>query len=173
MWKFRGNNRPSFAIEPRSPGQESVWDYPRPPVCRDDSRVVVVRFQTFILARTTRAIRVLETASPPTFYLPRCDVRSELLLPTSGNSYCEWKGQATYWSLKLDDGSIEKNVGWSYEDPTADFQSIRGYLSFYPARLTCLVDGEVVRPQPGGFYGGWVTDEVVGPYKGEAGTHAW
>ena len=171
MWKFTGKKRPDNAIEPCE-GQESVWDYPRPPICAEDSRAVVVRLGELIVARTTDAIRVLETASPPTFYIPKTDINFDLLIKTSGSSFCEWKGAATYWSVDAD-GQFIKDVGWSYETPSTRFASIQGYLSFYPARLECTVAGELVRPQPGGFYGGWVTDEIIGPYKGESGTSGW
>ena len=117
-------------------------------------------------------MRVLETASPPVFYLPPDDVRTELLARERGRSMCEWKGPATYWSLKAD-GREVSHCAWSYERPFPEFTEIRGYLSFYPSKLECYVDGHRVEPQPGGFYGGWVTPEVVGPFKGEPGTGGW
>ena len=171
MWQFTGNQRPSFAIEPKA-GQESVWDYPRPPICVTDSREVIVQHGDLIVAKTVNAVRILETASPPTFYIPRADVNFEYVTQTAGSSFCEWKGAATYWSFDFEGQKI-KNVGWSYESPSQRFASIRGFLSFYPAKLVCTVAGERVRPQPGGFYGGWVTDEIIGPYKGESGTGGW
>ena len=171
MWQFTGRSRPSFAIAPTDV-QESVWDYPRPPICVEDSREVIVSHADLVLARTNRAVRILETASPPTFYIPPADVNLEALNQSSGSSFCEWKGSATYWSL-TSAGNAGLHVGWSYQSPTAAFRTIKDYLSFYPAKLKCTVDGEIVRPQPGGFYGGWVTNEIVGPYKGEAGTSGW
>jgi uncharacterized protein (DUF427 family) len=171
MWHFTGNQRPEFATEPGE-GQESVWDYPRPPICVKDSREVIVRLGELVIAKTTNSVRVLETASPPTFYIPPADIKLELLHKTSGSSFCEWKGAATYWSLNASNQKVN-NVGWSYELPSLRFASIQNYLSFYPAKLECTVDGEFVRPQPGGFYGGWVTDEIIGPYKGESGTGGW
>jgi uncharacterized protein (DUF427 family) len=171
MWKFTGKQRPDFAIEPGE-GQESVWDYPRPPICVEDAREVLVRFGGCVISRTSNAIRVLETASPPTFYIPPADIDFDVLQRTAGNSYCEWKGAATYWSLVVGDTTV-KNVGWSYESPTSRFGEIKSYLSFYPAKVECTVNGEQVRPQPGGFYGGWVTNEIIGPYKGEPGTGGW
>lgn len=171
MWQYTGKRRPDFAIEPGE-GEESVWNYPRPPVFVEDSREVLVKFGESVIAKTTKAIRVLETASPPTFYIPPSDINFEILTQTAGSSYCEWKGAATYWSLTVGDSTL-KNVGWSYETPTSRFASIKSYLSFYPAKLECTVDGQRVRPQPGGFYGGWVTDEIIGPYKGEPGTGGW
>ena len=170
-WEHRGQRRPAVAIEP-GPGQESVWDYPRPPRLVVDRRRVEVRAGEVVLAQSTHAIRVLETASPPTFYLPRADVRTDLLRRAAGHSYCEWKGQAVYFDV-FDGGRMIERAAWSYEDPTPAFAAIAGYLSFYPGRVACTVDGERVRPQPGAFYGGWITDEVVGPYKGEAGTGGW
>lgn len=171
MWKFIGNQRPSFAIEP-GPGQESVWDYPRPPACVEDQRTITVAYQGLEIARTTKAVRVLETASPPTFYLPRADVKMDLLKVTPGSSFCEWKGAATYWSLVLADQTLQ-NVAWSYQAATPAFRSITDHLAFYPTTVDCTVDGQTVRPQSGGFYGGWVTDEILGPYKGESGTSRW
>ncbi len=171
MWKFTGQSRPSFAVEPQS-DQESVWDYPRPPICVEDTREVIVRSGDVVIAQTSNAIRVLETASPPTFYLPPADVDLGKLVPATGSSYCEWKGAATYWSVTNHDEEIPR-AAWSYEQPSERFHVIRQYLSFYPALLNCTVDGESVRPQHGGFYGGWVTNEIVGPYKGEPGTAGW
>ncbi len=171
MWNFTGRERPGFAIEP-GPGQESVWDYPRPPIFVEDNREVSVRLGNLVVAQTSAAIRVLETASPPTFYLPLGDVNVNLLRRGNGSSFCEWKGAATYWSLEHG-GEVIENVGWSYASPTTAFAKIQGHLSFYPALLECYVDGERVRPQIGGFYGGWVTNEIVGPYKGQPGTAGW
>lgn len=170
-WKHRGAKRPPWAIEP-GPGQESVWDYPRPPRLEPDSRRVRVMHDSVLLAETNRAIRVLETASPPTFYIPRSDVAMVLLTEAAGGSHCEWKGAATYWSLR-GDSAFMSHVGWSYEEPYPEFTAIRGYLSFYPAKLDCYVGAVRAAPQPGGFYGGWVTPDVVGPFKGEPGTGGW
>lgn len=177
-WRYFGVERPPFAEEP-GPGQESVWDYPRPPRLAPDARSVEVRRPTGtsdgsdeVLAASTGTVRVLETASPPTFYLPPDDVRVGALTRSAGSSYCEWKGRATYWAITLAGGQTV-DVGWSYEDPTPDFASLRGWFSFYPGRVACFVDGERVRPQAGGFYGGWVTDEIVGPMKGDPGTGSW
>lgn len=171
LWSFRGADRPDWAIEP-GPGQESVWDYPRPPRWEPDSRSVRVAHGATVVAETRRAVRVLETASPPTFYIPPEDVRTDLLVRARGASICEWKGSATYWSLELE-GSKAPNVAWSYETPFPHFEEIRGYLSFYPNKLDCYVDEQLVSGQLGGFYGGWVTPEIVGPFKGQAGTGSW
>lgn len=170
MWDYRGQRRPDFA-EPPGPGQESVWDYPRPPRIVRDHRRVEVRHGEALIATTERALRVLETASSPTFYLPPEDVRWERLVEAAGTSFCEWKGRARYWALAS--APERESVGWDYPSPVPAFESIGGWPSFYPSRLTCTVDGERVRPQPGGFYGGWVTADIAGPFKGEPGTGGW
>jgi uncharacterized protein (DUF427 family) len=170
-WRYRGNERPPFAIVPQA-GQESVWDYPRPPRIAPDAREVVVRAGGIEIARTVHAIRILETASPPTVYIPPGDVRTEYLEQSEGTSLCEWKGPAGYWSVVLPDRRLER-VAWSYPDPFPEYEAIRGYFSFYPAYLECTIDGTRVQPQPGTFYGGWVTPEIVGPFKGEPGSEQW
>lgn len=166
-----GRARPSFAIAPRA-GQESVWDYPRPPRLVADTREVIVRAGDVLVARTVRALRILETASPPTFYLPLDDVTPGVLVPAAGSSYCEWKGRARYWTVRAGERTFER-VGWSYPEPSPGFEAIARAVAFYASTLECLVDGERVRPQPGGFYGGWITSEIVGPFKGEPGTLGW
>ena len=169
QWTNTGRARPPFAEEP-GPGQESVWDYPRPPALVADERLVVVGDPDQPLASTRGALRVLETASPPTFYLPPGDVDTGRLIVVPGSSMCEWKGQARYWALADQPDDV---IAWDYPNPFPEFEPLAGHLSFYPGRVRCTVDGEVVRPQPGGFYGGWITDEIVGPVKGEAGTGGW
>ncbi|MFZ1864304.1 MAG: DUF427 domain-containing protein [Polyangiales bacterium] len=171
QWAHRGKQRPPWAVEP-GPGQESVWDYPRPPRLAPDARLVRVAHGGIDVAESRHAVRVLETASPPTFYLPEQDVDTDLLVPGGGSSHCEWKGRASYWSLKSRDGLVEI-VAWSYEEPYPAFDAIRGYFSFYPRKVECYVDSQRVRPQPGGFYGGWITDEIVGPFKGDPNTGGW
>ena len=172
QWKFRGHIRPSFA-EPTAEGQESVWDYPRPPRIESDGREVTVKQGDCLIAESRRAVRVLETASPPAFYLPRDDVQPGLLQPSDRHSLCEWKGAASYWSVTLPGGESIHNAAWSYEEPFPEFASIAGYVSFYPALVECYLAGERAAPQPGRLYGGWVTSEVVGPFKGTPGTEAW
>ncbi len=170
MWNYRGQKRPDFATIPQ-PGQESVWDYPRPPELAPDSRLIEVYYENQVLASSRTTIRVLETASPPTFYIPPGDVNWELLGSAPGSSICEWKGAATYWALL---SNPERGaVAWSYPDPTPAFSPIGAYVSFYPALVKCFVADERVRAQPGKFYGGWVTDEIIGPFKGEPGTEHW
>lgn len=166
-WKNRGERRPDFAVEPRE-GQESVWDYPRPPALLPDARHVVIQHEETIIADSHSAIRILETASAPTFYIPPGDVDQELLVAYDGSSFCEWKGKSKYWSVQIGE-IIVQAAAWSYPDPFEEFEAIKNYYSFYPAKVKCLLDGEEVRPQPGGFYGGWITDEIVGPVKGEPG----
>jgi uncharacterized protein (DUF427 family) len=171
MWHYRGQQRPPFARQP-GPGQESVWDYPRPPLLVPDTRRVEVFAGDWRVGGSSRALRVLETASPPTFYLPPEELDLTLLCPSAERSACEWKGTARYWVLAgPTDGA--RLVAWSYATPPARYAAMAGYLAFYPGRVRCFVDGERVRPQPGGFYGGWITDEVVGPFKGEPGTEHW
>ena len=169
MWNFRGERRPSIAVEPGE-GQESVWDYPRPPAIRADSRLVEVKQDDVVIARSTHSYRVCETASPPAFYLPPQDIDLNQLVSVRGSSYCEWKGSAIYWALA---SMPDQPVAWSYPKPRARFRKLRDYLSFYPGRIECSVAGERVRPQAGGFYGGWITSEVTGPFKGDPGTGNW
>jgi len=170
MWGFTGQRRPDFAEAP-GPGQESVWDYPRPPRVVSDARAVLVKHGDRVVAESRASIRVCETASPPTFYLPADDVHLDLLQPMGVRSFCEWKGAAMHWALKEDPSRTI--VGWSYPEATDAFASIKGYMAFYPSKLQCFVAGERVRPQPGSFYGGWITSDVVGPFKGEPGTSHW
>ncbi len=171
QWRWRGTARPPFAQTPGA-GQESVWDYPRPPRLEPDAREVVIRWGAIEIARTTRSIRVLETAHPPSFYLPWDDVVGEFVKPGSGSSRCEWKGPARYWSL-MDGQRRLPNVAWSYPEPLAGAQSLADKVAFYPRDLECRVAGALVTPQPGGFYGGWITPELVGPFKGDAGSAGW
>ena len=170
MWKNTGKARPPFAEEPGR-GQESVWDYPRPPALVSCNSVILVGEKEDPLAYTDIALRVLETASPPTYYLPPASIDAGRLERSNGCSFCEWKGEATYW--RLIDSPSKEVIGWSYEGPSKAFAAIKGYLSFYPGRIPCYVDSERVRPQPGSFYGGWVTSRVTGPFKGEPGTNHW
>ena len=167
-WRHCGAARPSFAHAP-GPGQESVWDYPRPPRLAPDSRRIQVRDpQGALVADTHSAIRVLETASPPTFYLPPDDVQTHQLRPSARRTFCEWKGTATEFDLPDIPG-----VAWAYLDPFPECAAIAGFIAFYPARVSCFVAGEPVQPQSGSYYGGWVTSEIVGPFKGEPGSAAW
>jgi uncharacterized protein (DUF427 family) len=170
-WRWRGQDRPAFAVVPNS-AQESVWDYPRPPRLSRDTREVVVRWGTVQIARTQRAIRVLETAHPPSFYLPWQDVNRSLFREAPGASLCEWKGPARYWSL-LDADRVLPAVAWSYPRPFAGAEELADCVAFYPSRLECRVGDMLVTAQPGGFYGGWITPDLVGPFKGEPGSSGW
>ena len=170
MWKYRGQLRPPFAVKPKS-DQESVWDYPRPPKLVMDERRVEVRYGAQVIACSTRTYRVLETASSPTFYIPPQDVNRELVRMAPGASVCEWKGVAQYWMLSVDPGM--GIVGWRYPAPKSGFKKIRDYFSFYPTVLNCTVAGEKVHGQSGDFYGGWITAEIVGPFKGGPETGHW
>ncbi len=162
----------SRRIEP-GPGQESVWDYPRPPRLEPSTRLIQVVFNGQVIAETRRALRVLETSHPPVYYVPPEDIQTRFLQRSSRSSYCEWKGRAQYHSLEVGD-SRSPDAAWSYPEPTAAFAAIREHLAFYPSRVDeCRVDGEVVRAQPGDFYGGWITADVVGPFKGDPGTMGW
>ena len=169
MWVYTGDKRPSFGETPAT-GQESVWDYPRPPKLLADHRRIVVQRGDLLIANSRENYRILETAGPPTFYIPPRNVRVELLKPLAGTSICEWKGAAQYWAIET---STAEAIAWSYLRAQAPYDTISGYFSFYPGRIECFVDDERVRPQPGYFYGGWITDEIVGPWKGEPGTESW
>jgi uncharacterized protein (DUF427 family) len=155
-----------------APGQESVWDYPRPPRLEPTDEPVVVRLGPVLVAETRAAFRVLETSQAPVYYLPPGDVRTELLTPSRHRSFCEWKGTASYFDVTVGTRVVASGV-WSYPEPTPRFAPIAGYLAFYPHLFECFVDGERVEAMPGGFYGGWVTSRVVGPFKGAPGTAHW
>ena len=156
-----------------APGQESVWDYPRPPRAERTARHIEVRFNGVLVADTRAAVRVLETSHPPTYYVPQADVRLDCVREAEGSSWCEWKGAARYYDVVVGDRRARR-AAWSYPKPTAPFALIAGYFAFYVRLLDeCLVDGERVVPQPGGFYGGWITSDVIGPFKGEPGSEGW
>jgi uncharacterized protein (DUF427 family) len=155
------------------PGQESVWDYPRPPRVEPVPERVRVVVDGVTVADTTRALRVLETAGAPVYYLPRSDIRADLFSTTDRSTHCEWKGDATYWTVDAGSRRIE-NVAWSYEAPKPGYEAITGHLAFYAAKVDeAWVGDERATPQPGGFYGGWVTSRVVGPMKGDPGSVGW
>ena len=158
---------------PMTPKRESVWDYPRPPKVEAVTERISVRFAGEVIADTTRARRVLETSHPPVYYLPPNDVRLDLLVPTPGRSFCEFKGKASYVTIVTKSRRSER-AGWLYENPTSAFRSIAGYLAFYASRVDeAKVGDEMVLSQPGDFYGGWITSWVVGPFKGAPGTMGW
>jgi uncharacterized protein (DUF427 family) len=152
---------------------ESVWEYPRPPRVEETGKAVRVVFNGVVIAETRRAKRVLETSHPPVYYIPPDDVRMETLERTERGSVCEWKGQAGYYTVRVGEREAA-NAAWTYVSPRAGLETIAGYVTFYPAPMDeCTVDGERVRPQPGRIYGGWVTSEIAGPFKGEPGSEGW
>jgi uncharacterized protein (DUF427 family) len=160
-------------VLPPGPGQESVWDYPRPPAVEADNRRVEVIFAGEIIADSDRTFRVLETSHPPTFYIPPGDVRTELLESAGTASFCEFKGRAVYFNIRAG-GRLAEKAAWCYPEPAPGYDAITGHFAFYAGRMDrCVVGGQVVRPQEGGFYGGWITPEVVGPFKGKPGTGGW
>lgn len=160
-------------IEP-GPGQESVWDYPRPPRLERTDRHLRVEHRGVVVAETRRAWRVLETSQPPTYYFPPDDVAlDQHLVPTTHSSFCEWKGQAAYHDLVVGEEVVPR-VAWHYPRPTPAFEAIRDHLAFYPQLVdACYVDGERVQANEGAFYGGWITADVVGPFKGGPGSALW
>jgi len=170
-WTYRGKKRPPFAVAPE-PGQESVWDYPRPPAIVPSNALVEVYAGNRRLVRTRDLIRVLETGSPPTIYLPLAELDEAWLRPSRQRSFCEWKGPARYYHVQGDQGLIE-NAIWTYPEPLAGAEVLADRFSCYPSKLRCVLDGETVRAQAGGFYGGWITSRIVGPWKGEPGTGHW
>jgi uncharacterized protein (DUF427 family) len=155
------------------PGQESVWDYPRPPRVEPVPERLRVVVDGEVVADTTCGQRVLETAGAPVYYFPRDDVRLDRLVVSPHGTFCEWKGAASYFSYEHGSRRIE-NVAWTYESPSAGYEAIAGHLAFYAGRVDeAWVGDERATPQPGRFYGGWVTSRVVGPFKGEPGSEAW
>ncbi|MEN9216471.1 MAG: DUF427 domain-containing protein [Gloeomargarita sp. HHBFW_bins_162] len=153
--------------------QESVWDYPRPPRVEPVEHLIEVYVQGIPLVRTHGAYRVLETSHPPVYYLPPQDIQMQYLRRNTHTSFCEWKGVAHYYDFHGGEQVI-RDIAWAYAQPTADFHMIQDYLAFYAQKCDrCLVAGEVVKPQPGGFYGGWITANLVGPFKGEPGSWGW
>jgi uncharacterized protein (DUF427 family) len=153
---------------------ESVWEYPRPPRLEKSERRITVVHAGVTIAETVRSMRVLETSHPPVYYIPQADIAMEYLKPSSRRgSFCEFKGVASYWSLDVAGHRVE-DVAWSYARPSAGFAGLKDFLAFYAGKLDeCSVDGERVVPQPGDFYGGWITSHVTGPFKGSPGTMGW
>ena len=152
---------------------ESVWDYPRPPQIEKVTKHVQVFFGDKLIANTKAAFRVLETSHPPTYYISPTDVQLKFLQKNEIQTVCEYKGVADYYNLKVDD-QISKSAAWSYRSPALGYESLKDYLSFYPSRVdSCYVDGERVHAQEGDFYGGWITSNIIGPFKGAPGTEGW
>ena len=156
-----------------APGQESVWSFPRPAIAVPTRTHVVIEHAGTIVAETRASVRTLETSHPPSYYIPRDDIAPGILRRTHGSSFCEWKGEAAYWDVVIGDIVLPR-VGWSYAVPTPSFFAMRDHVAFYAAPFDrCSVDGATVTPQPGSFYGGWITSAVVGPFKGGPGSHGW
>ena len=153
---------------------ESVWDYPRPPRLEKTERRIRVVHEGLVLLDTVEAMRVLETSHPPVYYVPPSSVAMERMQRSSSRgSFCEFKGVAAYWNLLTAEGSVQ-DVAWSYARPTPAFAGLAGYLAFYASRVDeCWVDDERVVPQDGDFYGGWITKDLTGPFKGGVGTRGW
>ena len=159
--------------EPIAPGQESVWDYPRPPALFASDELVVVVLGGVEICETSTSWRVLETSHPPTYYLPRSAFADNALVPAHGRSFCEWKGEASYLDL-VGGSAVAPRAAWYYPQPNPRFASLRNHVALYPGQVDyCLVDGERVVAQPGGFYGGWITSTVAGPFKGVPGSNGW
>lgn len=154
-------------------GQESVWAYPRPAIAEASKAHILIRHAGLIVAETRASIRTLETSHPPSYYIPRAAIAPGILRRTSESSLCEWKGAAVYYDVVIG-GIVLQNVAWSYPKPTAAFGLLQDHLAFYAAPFDlCSVDGEQVTPQPGQFYGGWITSKLVGPFKGVPGSQGW
>lgn len=162
-------------ITPEKPDcdQESVWDYPRPPRVQKSNKRVRIIFNGKTIVDTTDAYRVLETSHPPSYYIPQKDIKMEYFTKTSRRTVCEWKGAASYWTIEVDNKKVD-NTAWMYPTPNQDFEDIKDHLAFYPSKMDeCYVDDERVQAQAGDFYGGWITSDIVGPFKGGAGTLGW
>ena len=171
-WRNAPRRRPT-QIETPAAGQESVWDYPRPPRIESVDARVQVWFADVALADTASALRVCETSSPPTIYLPRESVRMDLLEPAPEVALCEWKGTARYYSVRAGE-QVAFCVAWSYPEPFEGYEALTDRMAFFPGRVdACFLGDERVTPQPGEYYGGWVTQNLVGPFKGEPGTEDW
>ena len=159
--------------DPVHTGQESVWSFPRPAVAVPTSAHILIRHAGFTVADTRAAVRTLETSHPPSYYIPLRDLVAECIRPADGGSFCEWKGEALYWDVAVGDLILHR-VGWSYPEPSPTFEALRDHIAFYAAPFDeCTVDGKLVTPQDGGFYGGWITSLQAGPFKGGQGTQGW
>ena len=152
---------------------ESAWDYPRPPRLEPIAHHLVVVLGGDTIVDSRRGYRVLETSHPPNYYVPLADVAEGTLIRSDGRSFCEWKGRAHYYTVRGGD-RVEVDAAWGYDQPNAGFEPLVDHVAFYPARVdACYVDDELVTPQEGGFYGGWITSRITGPFKGAPGTRGW
>ncbi len=159
--------------DPVGPGQESVWGYPRPPIAEPCAARILIEHRGMSVADTCASIRTLETSHPPSYYIPPADIAAGALRRAEGSSFCEWKGVAVYWDVLVGDQVLPR-IGWSYPDPSRRFVALRDHVAFYAGPFDrCSVDGETVIPQPGDFYGGWITSALAGPFKGVPGSRGW
>jgi len=171
-WRNFPRQRPD-RIERPGPGQESVWDYPRPPLVEPVQRNIRVEFGGVIIAGTERAYRVIETSSPPVYYIPQEDIHMEFLIPVQKTALCEWKGISQYWSVRAGRRHVN-DAAWSYPDPWEGYALIQNHIAFNAGKMdACYVDDQRVLPQPGSYYGGWITPDIVGPFKGGSGSNLW
>ena len=165
--------RPASGWIDPGPGQESVWDYPRPPRLEPVLARLRVVLGGATIADTTSGMRVLETSHPPNYYFPLADVRPEAISLDDDASWCEWKGRAHYYTVRGVDCMVPHGA-WGYADPSPAYRALGGMVAFYPALMDeCWVDDELASPQPGGFYGGWITQSIIGPFKGGPGSRSW
>lgn len=173
-WSRPGRPKPALEhVVPPGPGQQSVWEFPRPPLLEPWPQRVRVEFGGVTIADSTHTLRALETSHPPTYYVPRADVNMDALRPAPGSSICEWKGAASYFDIVVGTQVATKGA-WNYPDPYEDFARVAGHFAFYCAGMDeCWVGEHRATPQPGGFYGGWVTEHVTGPFKGIPGSMGW
>ena len=159
--------------DPVSPGQESVWDFPRPAIAERSPLRATIQHAGLVLADSRSTVRTLETSHPPSYYFPPAAIGAGLLKAAAGSSFCEWKGHAVYWNVVVGDQVLTR-VGWSYPAPSPAFEMLRDHVAFYAGPFDlCTVEGETVIPQPGGFYGGWITSRQAGPFKGGPGSRFW
>jgi len=171
-WRNFKRKMPENIITP-GPGQESIWDYPRPPKVELFTKKIRVEFADKVIAETNKSYKVMETSSPPCYYIAQDDINMDCLFKSAYKTLCEWKGSARYWSIRIGD-KISKNAGWSYPKPWEGFEDIKDYIAFFAGRVDgCYIGDEKVVPQSGDFYGGWITSNIVGPFKGDPGTEHW
>jgi uncharacterized protein (DUF427 family) len=162
-------------IHPLRPNsdQESVWDYPRPPRIESTSKPIRVILNGEVVAETDHAVRVLETSHPPVYYIPPEDVRREYLISSTRKTFCEFKGAASYWTMRVNGRTVE-NAAWSYQNPAPGYEAIKSFIAFYVSKMdACYVGDEQARAQEGDFYGGWITSNIIGPFKGGPNTWDW
>ena len=163
----------SVGRDPVAPGQRSVWGFPRPAICEPEPRRLEIIHRGVVIAATGAGVRTLETSHPPSYYFPPDSITAGVLRPSSQTSFCEWKGRAIYFDLVVG-GEVFADVAWSYPAPSPAFEALRDHVAFYAAPFDgCFIGGERVMPQPGGFYGGWITADLAGPFKGVPGSRFW